>query len=184
MAIRVCTPTTRPASRTLSTRASAATNVYGPASSGRVRNASTCSSSSLAMIDTCDLKSLVTPSVSTRRSIRRWTLPADSRWPPRWSTPAQRVCVAPIASPGNSCPDAAWEWPHRWCRRGCRNHDAGSRCDCWTAHRCAGGSRPADGVGFRAHQGVDEHRQQPSQQVRAGLGELVGQQLLGVDKVW
>ncbi len=58
VAIKVCTPTTRPASRTLSTRASAARKVYGPASSGRVRNASTASSSSLAMIDTCDLESL------------------------------------------------------------------------------------------------------------------------------
>jgi hypothetical protein len=46
VAIKVCTPTTRPFSRTLSTSASAATNVYGPASRGRARNASTCSSSS------------------------------------------------------------------------------------------------------------------------------------------
>ncbi|COX41494.1 Uncharacterised protein [Mycobacterium tuberculosis] len=76
MAIKVCTPTTRPASRTLSTRASAARKVYGPASSGRVRNASTASSSSLAMIDTCDLESFVTPSVSTRRSIRRVDTPS------------------------------------------------------------------------------------------------------------
>src|SRR3712207_6034137 len=38
VATRVCTLTTRPPSRTLSTSASAATNVYGPASSGRARN--------------------------------------------------------------------------------------------------------------------------------------------------
>jgi hypothetical protein len=40
-ATSVWTPTTRPFSRTLSTRASAVTNVYGPASSGRSRKAST-----------------------------------------------------------------------------------------------------------------------------------------------
>jgi hypothetical protein len=61
VAVKVCTPTTRPFSRTLSTSASAATNVYGPASRGRVRNASTYSSSSVAMTETCDLERLVTP---------------------------------------------------------------------------------------------------------------------------
>ena len=44
--------TTRPASQTLSTRASAATNVFGRASSGRVRNACTAASSSLAITET------------------------------------------------------------------------------------------------------------------------------------
>ncbi len=37
IAINACTLTTRPSLRTLSTSASPATNVYGPASSGRVR---------------------------------------------------------------------------------------------------------------------------------------------------
>ena len=41
----------RPSSRTFSTSASAATNVYGPASSGRVRNASTCASRSGHLAD-------------------------------------------------------------------------------------------------------------------------------------
>jgi hypothetical protein len=40
---RAWTFTTRPPSRTFNTSASAATNVYGPASSGRVRNEATCS---------------------------------------------------------------------------------------------------------------------------------------------
>ena len=34
VAVKVCTPTTRPFSRTLSTSASAATNVYGPSIEG------------------------------------------------------------------------------------------------------------------------------------------------------
>ena len=69
VAIRACTLTTRPASRTLSTSASAAMKVYGPASRGQVRNASTATSSSLAITDTCDFDKLVMPSVSTSLSI-------------------------------------------------------------------------------------------------------------------
>lgn len=38
---QACTLTNRPPSQTLSTKASAATNVYGPAPRGRVRKAST-----------------------------------------------------------------------------------------------------------------------------------------------
>ena len=75
-AIRACTLTTRPPSRTLSTRASAATNVYGPASSGRVRKASTAVSSSLAITDTCDFDRLVIPNVSTSLSILRVDTPS------------------------------------------------------------------------------------------------------------
>ena len=44
-------------------------------------------------------------------------------------------------------------------------------------------ARPAHGVGFGPHQGGDERREQPAQQIRARLRELVGQKLLGVDKV-
>src|SRR5207248_9937048 len=43
-AISACTLTVRPASRTLMVSASAHTNVYGPASRGLLRNASTCAS--------------------------------------------------------------------------------------------------------------------------------------------
>jgi hypothetical protein len=68
--------TVRPPSRTLSTSASAATNVYGPASNGRVRNASTWASRSLAIADTWLLDSLVIPSVSTSFSIRRVDTPS------------------------------------------------------------------------------------------------------------
>jgi hypothetical protein len=68
--------TTRPPSRTLSTRASAATNVYGPASRGRVRNASTCASRSAAMTETWDFESRVMPRVSTSFSIRRVETPS------------------------------------------------------------------------------------------------------------
>ncbi len=52
------------------TSASAATNVYGPASSGRVRKDSTCSSSSFAITLTWLLHRLVIPRVSTSFSIR------------------------------------------------------------------------------------------------------------------
>ncbi len=68
--------TTRPVSRTFITSASAATNVYGPASRGRVRNAATCSSRSRAISDTCDLDSPVIPNVRTSLSIRRVLTPS------------------------------------------------------------------------------------------------------------
>ncbi|OCQ85388.1 hypothetical protein A4260_11025 [Streptococcus pneumoniae] len=44
-------------------------------------------------------------------------------------------------------------------------------------------ARPAQGVGFSPHQGGDERREQPAQQIRARLCELVSQKLLGVDKM-
>ncbi len=50
--------------------ASAARNVYGPASNGRVLNASTWASKSLAMIETWDFDNPVMPSCSTSLSIR------------------------------------------------------------------------------------------------------------------
>jgi len=56
-----CTFTTRPPSRTFRTSASAATNVYGPTSSGRVRNASTWASRSRAISLTWDRDSRVIP---------------------------------------------------------------------------------------------------------------------------
>ena len=76
VASRACTPTTRPPSLTFSTSASAATNVYGPASSGRVRKSSTTASSSAAITETCDLDSRVMPSDSTSFSIRRVETPS------------------------------------------------------------------------------------------------------------
>jgi len=54
VATRACTFTTRPPSRTFNAKASAATNVYGPASNGRDRKSATCLSSSLAMTETWD----------------------------------------------------------------------------------------------------------------------------------
>ncbi|AKT50952.1 hypothetical protein ADJ73_05830 [Arsenicicoccus sp. oral taxon 190] len=77
VATSTCAGTTRPPSRTLSTKASAATNVNGPASSRRrVRNCSTCSSSSLAITDTCDLDRPVMPRACTSLSIRRVETPS------------------------------------------------------------------------------------------------------------
>ena len=70
VAISACTLTTRPASRTLSTSASAARNRYGPASSGRLRNAATWTSRSAAIAETCDFDSRVIPNDSTSFSIR------------------------------------------------------------------------------------------------------------------
>ena len=57
--------------------ASAATKVNGPAScSGRVRNAVTCWSRSVAIRDTCDFDSEVIPRVCTSLSIRRVDTPS------------------------------------------------------------------------------------------------------------
>ena len=43
--------------------------------------------------------------------------------------PVQRACDGSAANPGNSFPSAAWGSPHPSCPRGCRNPDAGIRCD-------------------------------------------------------
>lgn len=59
----------------VATMASAATNVYEPASSGRVRNASTWASRSAAITETWDFESRVIPRVSTSFSIRRVETP-------------------------------------------------------------------------------------------------------------
>jgi hypothetical protein len=70
VAIRTWVLTTRPPSRTFIVSASAARNVEGPASSGRVRKSSTWASSSLVITETCDFESRVMPRVSSF-SIRR-----------------------------------------------------------------------------------------------------------------
>ena len=71
------TGTTRPPSRTFKTRASAATKVNGPDSSRRrVRNCSTCSSSSLAITETWDFDRPVIPRVCTSLSMRRVLTPS------------------------------------------------------------------------------------------------------------
>ncbi len=70
------TLTTRPPSRTFIVNASAATNVYGPWSSGRVRNAATCSSRSWAICETVDFDRPVIPKVLTSLSIRRVDTPS------------------------------------------------------------------------------------------------------------
>jgi hypothetical protein len=53
--------------------------VYGPASKGRLRNASTAVSSSLAMTLTWDFDKLVIPRVSTSLSIRLVETPSRSQ---------------------------------------------------------------------------------------------------------
>jgi hypothetical protein len=76
VAIRACTFTVRPPSRTFWVRASIHKNVYGPASSGRDRNCLTISSSSAAITLTCDLLSFVTPRLSASFSTRRVLTPS------------------------------------------------------------------------------------------------------------
>ena len=66
----------RPAADLIPTSASAATNRYGPSLSGRVRNAATCSSRSLAISLTVDLLSPVMPRVRTSMSILRVLTPS------------------------------------------------------------------------------------------------------------
>jgi hypothetical protein len=57
--------------------ASAATNVNGPdSSSGRVRNAATWASRSVAIRETCDLDRLVMPRLCTSLSMRRVETPS------------------------------------------------------------------------------------------------------------
>jgi hypothetical protein len=67
---------TRPPSRTFIVNASAATNVYGPASSGRSRKSRTSSSRSRAITLTWDFDKPVMPRDCTSRSIRRVLTPS------------------------------------------------------------------------------------------------------------
>jgi hypothetical protein len=67
---------TRPPSRTFIISASAARNVYGPASRGRVRKSSTWASRSLAITETCDFDRPVMPNDCTSLSIRRVLTPS------------------------------------------------------------------------------------------------------------
>ncbi len=76
VAIRACTFTVRPPSRTFWVSASIHRNVYGPASSGRDRKPSAISSSSAAMRLTCDFDRLVTPSEAASFSTRRVETPS------------------------------------------------------------------------------------------------------------
>ena len=76
VAIRQCTLTVRPPSRTFWVSASIHTKVYGPRSSGRFRKPSTSSSSSAAIADTCDLDRPVTPREAASFSTRRVETPS------------------------------------------------------------------------------------------------------------
>ena len=76
VAIRACTFTVRPPSRTFWVSASIQQNVYGPASSGRDRKLVTISSSSAAITLTCDLLSFVTPRDSASFSTLRVLTPS------------------------------------------------------------------------------------------------------------
>ena len=76
VAIRQCTLTVRPPSRTFWVSASIHTNVYGPRSSGRFRKDSTSSSSSAAIALTCDLDRPTTPREAASFSTRRVETPS------------------------------------------------------------------------------------------------------------
>jgi hypothetical protein len=76
VAISACTFTVRPPSRTFWVSASIQQNVYGPASSGLLRNPVTMSSSSAAIRLTCDFDSFVTPRLSASFSTRRVDTPS------------------------------------------------------------------------------------------------------------
>jgi hypothetical protein len=67
---------TRPPSRTFMLNASTHTNPYGPASSGRLRHASTTSSSSAQIRDTCDLEIPSSPIARATSSTRRVDTPS------------------------------------------------------------------------------------------------------------
>src|SRR5689334_5324246 len=76
VAIRACTFTVRPPSRTFWVSASIHTKAYGPRSSGRLRKPSTSSSSSAAIADTCDLDRPTTPREAASFSTRRVDTPS------------------------------------------------------------------------------------------------------------
>ena len=113
VASRACTLTVLLPSRTFNTRASAARKVYGPASNGRLRNASTWPSRSLAIsrpgILTAGLSPAArpaSPSAASRRQAGNWS-------PPPTPAPTRPAGAAPAASPESSCPAAASGSPHR-----------------------------------------------------------------------
>ena len=76
VAITTTTLTMRPPSRTFIVSPSTHTYVYGPASSGRVRNASTVTSRLLAISDTWLLEIPSMPNVLTMSSTRRVDTPS------------------------------------------------------------------------------------------------------------
>lgn len=143
-----------------------ATKVKGPASSVRVRNASTCSSSSAAITDTWDLDRRGMQIVRRVSLSARSTPPAGSRSLPR--------------SLGLFGPAPAFHQPVREVGAGPQlgNRDvdrAGTGVEVAVvvavagvrtvrARLAIGGA--ADRVAFRAHQRVDERGQQLVQQVR------------------
>ena len=94
VAIRQCTFTVRPPSRTFQFSASIQQDVYGPRSSGRFRNPSTTSSSSAAITLTCDLDSPVTPREAASFSTRRVETPSryDVATTEASARPARRRC--------------------------------------------------------------------------------------------
>ena len=79
----------------------------------------------------------------------------------------------------------------------CRSWDRQIQCPCVgveltlavsvcagsSVRRCAGRSQPAQGIGFRTQQGVDESRQQFAQHVGVSGGESFSHQLRPVDIV-
>jgi hypothetical protein len=94
VAIRQCTFTVRPPSRTFWVSASIQQNVYGPRSSGWFRNPSTISSSSAAIADTCDLDRPATPREAASFSTRRVETPSryDVATTEASARPAGRRC--------------------------------------------------------------------------------------------
>jgi hypothetical protein len=112
VAIRQCTFTVRPPSRTFWVSASIQQNVYGPRSSGWFRNPSTISSSSAAIADTCDLDRPATPREAASFSTRRVETPSryDVATTEASARPAGRRCSRkpgkydPWRSFGIACP--------------------------------------------------------------------------------
>ena len=168
----------------LETRASAATNVYGPPSSGRLRNASTAVSSSLAITDDLRLRQAGDPQG-----------PHELVHPPR-RNPQQ---VAGGHHRGQ-CPlgaFAAFQQPvrevgavpqlgDRQIQRPCAGVELAMPITVALV-RPLGAALAVPGtaqrVGLRAQQGVDERRQQFAQHVGVGGGESIGQHRRPVDIV-
>ena len=156
--------------------------MYGPASSGRVRNASTCASRSLAISETCDFDSPVIPS------------DCDQLVHPPGRHPEQ-VAGRHHRRQGRLGPAAPFQQPVREVRARAQLRDRDvDRADPGVQVAvpvAVAGVRPlraglpvpgaAHRVGVGGHQRLDERGQHLTHQIRAGLGQLLVQEPDRVD---
>jgi hypothetical protein len=106
-AIRACTFTVRPLSRTVWVSASIHMDAYGLASSGHDRQLAATSSSSGAITLTCDMLSFVTARLSASFSARRVETPGRYDVATTVASARSARRASPAVTPGNKCAAAA-----------------------------------------------------------------------------